>query len=124
MFCVTADPTRPESRMMTPAYASPEQVRGEGITTSSDIYSLGVLLYKLLTGHGPYRLRTGQFHELARAICEDEPPRPSAVIESRKSSRVAAAGRGYPRSPSVGVGRAAATGSDAARGDCHIVSRR
>ena len=73
MFSLTVDPTRTESRMMTPEYASPEQIRGESITTASDTYSLGVLLYKLLTGHGPYRVRTGQFHELARAICEEEP---------------------------------------------------
>jgi serine/threonine protein kinase/tetratricopeptide (TPR) repeat protein len=81
MFSVTVDPTRTESRMMTPEYASPEQIRGESITTASDIYSLGVVLYKLLTGHGPYRIRTGQFHELARAICEEEPTRPSTVID-------------------------------------------
>jgi serine/threonine protein kinase len=81
LFAVTVDPTRPESRMMTPEYASPEQVKGDAITTASDIYSLGVLLYKLLTGHSPYRIRTGQFHELAKAICEDEPTRPSTVID-------------------------------------------
>ena len=103
MFSVTADPTRPESRMMTPEYASPEQVRGEGITTSSDIYSLGVLLYKLLTGHGPYRLRTGQFHELARAICEDEPTRPSAVIDVEEDV------------PGVGGGRARITAESVSR---------
>ncbi len=81
VFAVTVDPTRTESHLMTPEYASPEQIRGDAITTASDIYSLGVLLYKLLTGHGPYRLRTGQFHELARAICEEEPTRPSTVID-------------------------------------------
>ena len=77
----TVEATRPEARMMTPEYASPEQVKGESITTATDVYSLGVLLYKLLTGHTPYRLRTGQFHELAQAICERDPARPSTVID-------------------------------------------
>jgi serine/threonine-protein kinase len=77
----TIDPTQFGSRPMTPEYASPEQVRGESVTTASDVYSMGVLLYELLTGHRPYRLRDRQFHEIARAVCEDEPTRPSAVID-------------------------------------------
>jgi serine/threonine protein kinase/tetratricopeptide (TPR) repeat protein len=72
--------TRADLRMMTPDYASPEQVRGEAITTASDIYSLGVLLYVLLTGHRPYRASTQQPEELARAILEVEPVRPSSVV--------------------------------------------
>jgi eukaryotic-like serine/threonine-protein kinase len=67
-------------RMMTPEYASPEQVRGEAINTTSDIYALGVVLYELLTGHRPYRMRSHIMHEMARVICEEEPTRPSAVI--------------------------------------------
>jgi len=63
---------------LTPGYASPEQVRGEPITTASDVYSLGVVLYQLLTGSSPYSgIPT---HEMARAVCELEPGRPSTVI--------------------------------------------
>jgi non-specific serine/threonine protein kinase/serine/threonine-protein kinase len=63
--------------VMTPEYASPEQVRGEPVTTAGDIYSLGVLLYELLTGHRPYHLQSRRPEELARVICEQEPERPS-----------------------------------------------
>jgi len=65
---------------MTPEYASPEQIRGEPITTATDVYSLGVVLYQLLTGHSPYPKNTHVPHEFARAICEIEPERPSAIV--------------------------------------------
>lgn len=67
-------------QVMTPEYASPEQVRGEPITTASDVYSLGVLLYELLTGHRPYRLKSRAPQEIEQTICEEEPLKPSTVI--------------------------------------------
>lgn len=70
-------------RVLTPDYASPEQVRGERITTASDIYSLGVLLYEVLTGYRPYHFDSKAPFELARAITEIEPEKPSAAIGSR-----------------------------------------
>jgi eukaryotic-like serine/threonine-protein kinase len=76
----TVDPTIAGAQMMTPGYASPEQVRGETITTASDIYSLGVVLYELLTGHRPYELSSLSPHEVARVVCEQEPVKPSTVV--------------------------------------------
>jgi eukaryotic-like serine/threonine-protein kinase len=65
---------------MTPAYASPEQVRGDTITGASDIYSLGVVLYELLTGHRPYRLKYHTPMEMERVVCETEPEKPSTAV--------------------------------------------
>jgi serine/threonine-protein kinase len=74
------DATQTGMRMMTPNYASPEQVRGDAVATTSDVYSLGVLLYELLAGRSPYRLLSGLPHEIEQAICEREPERPSVAL--------------------------------------------
>ena len=66
--------------VMTPEYASPEQIRGESVTTASDVYSLGIVLYELLTGHYPYRFKDRSLPEIIRVICEQEPEPPSRAI--------------------------------------------
>ena len=65
---------------MTPAYASPEQMRGQPITTASDIYSLGVVLFELLTNERPYQFETDNLAEIVRVVCETEPTRPSSFV--------------------------------------------
>jgi tetratricopeptide (TPR) repeat protein len=72
--------THMDYRVMTPAHASPEQVRGDVITTASDIYVLGVLIYELLTGRRPFQLAGSRITDLERIICEQEPIAPSAMV--------------------------------------------
>ncbi len=87
-----APPTRTEAglRLFTPAYASPEQVRGLPLTTATDVYSLGVLLYRLLTGRSPYQVTGRHAEEVERAVWEADPPRPSAAVtDPRRSRRLA-----------------------------------
>lgn len=69
-----------ELRLLTPDYASPEQFRGDHVTTASDVYSLGAILYELLTGTKAHVIRSGSLSEMSRVICEQTPPRPSEAV--------------------------------------------
>ncbi len=71
--------TRTGLLLMTPEYAAPEQVRGEEVTTSTDVYALGVLLYELLTGRRPFRLAGKSASQVESAVCHEEPTRPSTA---------------------------------------------
>ena len=70
-------------RLMTPDYASPEQVRGEAVSTATDVYSLGAVLYQLLTGQRPHALRNYDAVEIARVVCQAETRPPSALGDRR-----------------------------------------
>ena len=85
--------TRTHVRLLTPEYASPEQIRGETITTATDVYSLGVLLYELLTGQRPFQLKDRPSYEIERIICEEAPAKPSTAVGTPGDTRAADAGK-------------------------------
>jgi len=80
--------TQTGDRWLTPEYAAPEQVRGERTTTATDVYQLGIILYELLTGHGPYPTEAADSAYLVeKAVCETEPRRPSRVVTHSETRR-------------------------------------
>jgi serine/threonine-protein kinase len=79
--------TRPADRLLTLDYASPEQLRGEPVSTAADVFSLGVMLYELLAGQHPFRRPGRSAYSVETAICEEDPAAPSAVVADARLRR-------------------------------------
>ncbi|MFG0319927.1 MAG: tetratricopeptide repeat protein, partial [Planctomycetota bacterium JB042] len=108
------DATMPGLRLMTPRFASPEQIKGEPVTTATDVHALGALLYRLLCGRDPFGTDGGPLHELERMVCEDDPRRPSTAVRRADTSSgrtTEAAGSGAATTGGPGPGDAAAADS-------------
>lgn len=78
--------TQTGMRVMTPAYAAPEQVRGGTITTATDVYALGIMLYELLSGHRPYDVHGRSASDIENLICNHEPSRPSTAVQRARKT--------------------------------------
>ena len=109
-FALTTLVTRSGMHAMTPEFASPEQVRGQPITLATDIYSLGVLLYRLLSGQHPFQTRQRTLLELEHTVCEEEPTLPS--VAAQRTAGLAGKSAPPPSSPRQGtsLGRAPTDG--------------
>ena len=79
--------------VMTPGYASPEQLRNESVTTATDVYSLGVILYELLSGHRPFEDKEANLKEIFQAVIDADPPPPSESWKDLRESRNEDTGR-------------------------------
>jgi TolB-like protein len=88
LFGASAEETGTLFRLLTPDYASPEQVRGERVGPASDVYSLGVLLYEIVAGRKPYDTG-GSAMDMIRVVCETEPPPPSRAAPPEVAREVA-----------------------------------
>lgn len=75
-------------RALTPEYAAPEQLRGQRVTTSADVYSLGVILYELLTDARPFHFKSNDWNEILRVVNDTDPPRPSEAVTQINSIHV------------------------------------
>jgi serine/threonine protein kinase/tetratricopeptide (TPR) repeat protein len=117
----SASLTMTGEQMMTPRYASPEQVRGDPISTASDVYALGVLLCELLTGRYPYRLTTREPHKVARAVLEQEPERPSVAVLRLREGPEPTDSRSAPERVALARGMAPAKLARRLRGDLDTI---